>query len=225
VIPALAGIREAVALLGWRLVWVGPRWMVCRRYLVLTRDLTPAPPPARHRPDLRWTMLTDPDVPRLVAMDRTLTLSEIRRRLAEGQECHLCWSGDALAHYRWEATGAVYLPFLGLTLRLLPGDVCATWVFTDSAFRGSGVHTATTLTALHRLRSRGLHRTLSVVAWWNDAALRVSRDRASRDVVGTVSRWQVGPWRRHVAEGAVRFDAPGSVYVAREASRLGALTR
>jgi hypothetical protein len=170
-------------------------------------------------------MLTDPDVPRLVAMDPTLTLSEIRRRLAEGQECHLCWSRDALAHYRWEATGPVHLPFLGLTLRLLPGDVCATWVFTDSAFRALGVHTATTLAALHRLRSRGLRRTVSLVAWWNDAGLRVTRNRAGRNIVGAVARWQVGPWRRHVAEGAVRFDAPGSVSVEREASRLGALTR
>ena len=217
VAPTLASVREAVALLGWRLAWVGPLWLVCRRYLVLTRDLTTALPPVPHRPDLRWTTLTETDAPRLVAMNPTLGLAEVRRRLAEGQECHLCWSGNALAHYRWEATGPVYLPFLGLTLRLLPGDVCGSWSFTHPVFRGSGMHTATTLAALHRLRSRGLRRTLSLVAWWNDAALQVTRDRAGRNVVGAVARWQVGPWRRHVAEGAVRFDDAGTVHVVPDA--------
>ena len=213
---AFARFREAKALLGRRLAWVGPLWLVRPRFLVLTCDLTAPLPPAPYRPDLRWTMLCERDAPHLVAMDPTLGLTEIRRRLAEGHDCHLCWSGESLTHYRWETTGPAYLPFLGLTLRPLPGDASCTWSFTHPAFRGSGLHTTATLTALHRLRSRGLRRTLSLVAWWNVAALRVSRDRAARDVVGAVGYWRLGWRRRHFVEGAVRLEGTAQISVAND---------
>jgi hypothetical protein len=203
-------------LLGWRLAWVGPLWVVRQRYLVLVRDLTGPLPAAPARPDVRWTRLAEPDVPRLHATDPGLGLVEIRRRLAEGQECHLWWLGDSIVHYRWEATRSAYLPYLGLTLRLLPGDVCSTWSFTHPAFRRRGLLAATSPAQLHRIRAGGARRSIAIVAWWHTASLRVTRDGAGRTIVGAVGCWQLGPWRRHVAEGAVRFDGPGVFHVARD---------
>jgi hypothetical protein len=193
-------------------IWVGPWWIVRPRYLVLVRDLAaPLPEPDR-RPDLRWTPLVEDDVTRLAAMDPRLSLAEIRRRLAEGQECHLCWVGESIAHYRWEATLPAYLPYLDLTVRPLPGDVCGTGLFTHPIFRRSGIHAATSLWALHRLRARGLRRAIVLVAWWNAPSLRVERERAGRTVAGAVGNWNLGGRPRSFAEGAVRWDEPGVAF-------------
>ena len=145
-------------------------------------------------------------------MDPRLTAAEIDRRLDEGQECHLCWVGESIAHYRWEATRPAYLPYLGLTVRPLPGDVCGTGLFTHPAFRRSGIHTATTLEALRRLRNRGFGRAIAFVAWWNTASLHVERERAGRTVTGAVGYWNLGPRHHPFAKGAVRWDEPGTTF-------------
>jgi GNAT superfamily N-acetyltransferase len=199
---------EAIRLLRWRTGWVAPGWVARPRYLVLARDLRPPLPEPPPRPELRWTPLEPMHLARLAAMDTRLPLSEIRRRLEEGQSCHLCWVGDAVAHYRWETTRPAFLPYLGLTVKPLPGDVCGTGLFTHPSFRGAGIHTAITLVALHRLRREGHRRAIAFVAWWNRASLRVERDRAGRAVVGALGYRNLGPWRRYFGEGAVRFDGP-----------------
>jgi GNAT superfamily N-acetyltransferase len=111
------------------------------------------------------------------------------------------WSGDGLL----------------VTVRPLDGDVCGTGIFTHPAFRRTGIHTATTLTALHRLRGEGHRRAIACVAWCNRASLRVERDRAGRATVGAVGYWTLGRWRRYFAEGQVRFEAPRTFHVVDDA--------
>jgi hypothetical protein len=53
-----------------------------------------------------------------------------------------------------------------------------------------------------------------MVAWWNEAALRVVLEKARREVAGTIGYWELGIATRHFATGAVRFGAAGHVYVA-----------
>jgi hypothetical protein len=210
----LLRLRAAAEILGWRLAWVGPLWVLRPRYLVLLRDLTAPVPPAPPRADLRWSVLGPADVGRLTAMDPELGPGDVRRRLDEGQECHLCWAGDALVHYRWEASRPAYLPYLGLTFRPLAGDVCSTWSFTHPAYRGRGLLTVTSAARLHDMRAHGFRRAISVVAWWHSASLRVTRDYAGRTVVGAVGRYNLGPSRRPFAEGAVCLDGAGGFHVA-----------
>jgi hypothetical protein len=193
---------------------VGPLWAVRPRYLVLTRGLDGPLPPIPPRPDLRCSPLTDRDVPRLTAVDPGLEVAEIQRRLDEGQGCHLYWVGESIVHYRWEATGTIYLPYLGLTLRLLAGDMCSTWTFTAPGSRGTGLMTVTSPASLHRMRAQGARRAVSVVAWWNTPSVRVTQQRAGRTVVGAVGCWRIGRWRRYFAEGSVRFDGPGTFHIA-----------
>jgi hypothetical protein len=108
----------------------------------------------------------------------------------------------------------VYLPYLGLSLRLLAGDMCSTWTFTAPGSRGTGLMTVTSPASLHRMRAQGARRAVSVVAWWNTPSVRVTQQSAGRTVVGAVGCWRMGRWRRYVAEGAVRFDGPGTFHVA-----------
>jgi len=212
--PTLFRILDATRMLGIAgTLAVGPRWLVRREFLVLVRDLGqpirkfPAPP------SMRWTALTDADVPRVRAINPTMSEAEIWRRLGEGQECLLGWLDGSLAHYRWDTVGSAYLPYLGKILQPLEGDLITIEAFTHPPFRNRGIHSASTRIVLGRARERGLVRSITAVAWWNAPGLRVTREKADRVIAGTVGRWSLGPWRRDFATGAVRFDASGDLCV------------
>lgn len=204
----------------WRALWLSPRWQVRKEYLVLARDLHAAAEPARlggARVPVRWTILTEADTSSLRTANPGLSETEMRRRWREGQECVGGWVDDSLAHYRWDTTKRAYLEYLQRGFEPLEGDVLVTEAFTHPAFRRQGIHSLSTALALDRARERGFRRSITMAAWWNVAALRVIREKARRQVVGTAGYWQLGLARRHFATGAVRFGADGRLYVARGA--------
>lgn len=123
--PALFRLREALQLLGWRLAWVAPLWAARPRYVVVARSLEGPLPLVPDRPELRCTPLSEADMPLLTSVDPALDATEIRRRLREGQRGHVYRIGEAIAHYRFEATGRIFLPYLGLTFHLLPATCAA----------------------------------------------------------------------------------------------------
>jgi len=177
------------------------------------RDLT-APirePPGRA--DLSCTRLTEREIPTLLAMDRLLTRDEIQRRVQAGEACYLYWLGENLAHYRWEATQPVFLPYLGLTVRPLAGDVFCSGAFTAPRHRRCGVQSAACLMAIARQRETGLRRSITDVAWWNAPSLRVERDKASRSAVGSLGYWRLGRLRHYQASGRVRLEPRGEFWV------------
>jgi GNAT superfamily N-acetyltransferase len=206
-------VRDAHALLGTRLLWVAPGWIVRPRYLVLVRDLTRPRPAVARPPGLRWSVLTDAEVPAILAADPRATAADVARRRREGQACHLCWVGGTLAHYRWEATGESYLPFLDRVVRPAPGDVFGAGLFTRPELRGRGLHALTTAVALERLREQGYRRAIAFVAWWHRPSLRVELDHAGGRVAGAVGFWNLGRGRRYFTEGAVRLEGPDRLAV------------
>lgn len=222
--PFLYRLRDVHRTLGFRrLLWVAPQWLVRQEYLVYVKDLrlplpeVPAPGP------LRWTGLTEAQIGRVLAINPALSEAEIRRRLKEGQECLLAWIGESLVYYRWDATASPYLPYLGKTLRLLQGDINATDAFTHPAFRGRGIHAASTIVVLHRARDLGLSRVITIAAWWNAPALRVNLQKSGHTVVGTVGFWNAGLRRFYFATGAVCLEGSTDVYV-RPLDQVGART-
>lgn len=212
--PTLFRILDASRTLGIAgTLSVGPRWLVRREFLVLVRDLGR---PIQEFPSprsMRWTALMDADVPRLCAINPTISEAAIHRRLEEGQQCLLGWLDGSLVHFRWDTVGPAYLPYLGRTLQPLEGDLITIEAFTHPACRNRGMHSASTSLVLRRARERGLARSITAVAWWNAPGLRVTREKAGRAVAGTVGRWSLGPWRHDFATGAVRLHASGDLCV------------
>jgi len=206
-----------------RLLWVAPQWLLRQEYLVYVKDLRLPLPEVPAHESLRWTCFTEAQIDRVLAINAALSEAEIRRRLKEGQECLLCWIGESLVYYRWDATASPYLPYLGKTLRLLQGDINATDAFTHPAFRGRGIHAASTIVVLHRARDLGLSRFITAAAWWNAPALRVNLQKSGHTVVGTVGFWNAGVWRYYFATGDVRLENSTSVYV-RPLDQVGART-
>lgn len=204
---------------GRRLLRVLPQWLVRQEYVVLVRDLgQPLPEIPPHQP-LRWTQLTEAEIPRLRAINPALSDADIHRRLREGAECVLCWIGNALAHYWWETARPAHLPYLRKNFLPLEGDIYVGEAFTHRAFRGQGITTATAIVALHRARDRGFSRSIGITAWWNAPSLRVSWQRTGRTLAGTVGCWRVGPWRRYFVTGDVHFDGDTSISVAKQPRR------
>lgn len=206
----------------WRALWLAPRWWVRKEYLVLVKDLRavgPSLPPLGGGPSARWTTLTEFDIPSLRAANSKLSEAELRRRWNEGQECLGAWIDGALAHYRWDTPRRAELPFLKKVFCPDLGDTLVFEAFTPRAFRGRGLHTRSTVLAFERDRARGLTRSVTLVAPWNVAALRVTRDKAAREMAGTVGYWELGVFTRHFATGAVRLGADGEVAVAPSAAR------
>ena len=205
----------------WRALWLSPRWQVRREYVVLVKDLHTVETPAllrEARVPVRWTVLTDADIPSLRAVNPRLSETEMRRRWQAGEECLGGWIDDSLTHYRWDTVKRAYLPYLKTFFEPLEGDILASEAFTHPAFRGRGIHSLSTAMALDRAGVRGFSRSITIVAWWNAASLRVVREKAEREAVGTVGYWQLGIARRHFVTGTVRFNAAGHVYVARSAA-------
>lgn len=201
----------------WRTLWLSPRWQVRKEYLVLVKDLRSVETPALLRKAgvrVRWTSLTEADIPPLRAVNPGLSEAEMRRRWQEGEECLGGWIDEVLVHYRWDTAKRAYLPYLKKCFEPLEGDTLVSEAFTHPAFRRQGIHSLSTALALDRARERGFARCLTLVAWWNAAALRVVLDKARRDVAGTVGYWHLGVATRHFVTGMVRFSASGHVYVA-----------
>ena len=209
---ALRRAREVSWDIGWRgVLRVAPRWLVCRRYLALVADLGALALKRAEHPKIRVTVLDASDVSALSALDPEMTRNEVTRRLDEGQQCTLGWWEGELAHYRWDATGSVYLPYLGRVLRPGRGDQIVVGIYTAAAFRGRGLAGAVMIDASRRALAGGISRLVWLAAWWNARSLALADQFGSR-VVGTVGYWALGRHRWYFADGQVRLGA-GSVCI------------
>ena len=188
------------------------QWLARREYFVLVRDLRLPLPKVPVDQTTVWTSLTEAEIPQLLAINPVLSETEIRRRWKEGQECSLCWIEGSLAHYRWYATGSVYLSYLGKTLRLLEGECLIEDVFTHPAFRRRGIQSVGSLTTLKHLQDRGFRRAIAIVARYNTPTLRVTQ-KMGYAVAGAIGYWNVALWKRYFITGSVRLDGRASMYV------------
>jgi GNAT superfamily N-acetyltransferase len=190
-----------------------PAWLVRREYLVTARELSDEGTIVASPPAVRWGALEPADTSLLIALEPMLTEATLQRRMGEGQRCWVAWLEGQPVHWRWEAEGDVYLPYLGRTLRPHDGDLWIVEAYTHPAHRGRGLYTASTALALQQARKRGFTRLLGMVAPWNRPARHVMHDKTGRTVIGTIGYWQVGPWRRYFARGAVTLAPDGSITV------------
>jgi len=194
----------------WRTLWLAPRWKIRKRFLVLVTALrSAAGAPAMHgsQAAVEWTVLTEADIDAIRTAHPRVSDAELRCRWHEGQECVGGWVDGTLAHVRWDSDRRTYLPYLRRAFEPLTGDTFVVEAFTRPDFRGRGIHAQSTAFALDRARARGFTRSITMVAWWNAPALHVLRDKAGREVAGSVGYWQLGPVIRHFATGSVRLAA------------------
>jgi hypothetical protein len=214
VYPLIFRFLEANRILGlMRMLRTVPLWLVRRDYFVFVRDLRLPLPDIPAHPAVRWSILTEAEMPAVHTIHPLMSEAEIRRRWNEGQECLLFWLGQSLVHLRWDTTKPTYLPYLGKTVQPLNGDLLVTEVFTHPAYRRSGIHSVSSVVGLHRSRERGLTRSVAFVASWNAPSMRVTGEKSAYSVVGRVGYWKIGGLRYYFVSDNVSLGQGESIYI------------
>jgi hypothetical protein len=176
---------------------------VRRRYRFLERSLHD-PAPLQHDTSLDYERWRGEQLAGLEAINPSVDRDESRRRDDAGHPCWVTLSGGRPVHYRWSATTALYLPFLRLTWHPEPGDYLIFDVFSAPGARGHGLTFDSFLAELFRWREHGLKRSLCLIAWWNQPALRPSF-QLGFTATGAVTLWHFGVRRFHTVEGRARW--------------------
>jgi hypothetical protein len=206
-------VADAWQTLGWRIVPVGPPWLLRPKFLFYTRDLRvgvdAAPTPA----DAVWRELTPDDVESVASLVPDETPERIQRRLDEGQRGLVCQVRDSLAHCRWFTGRPTYLRHLSLTLVPQPGDLCHNGAYTAPAFRKRGIFADGIARVLMLAQREGYVRSISHAAWWNYPTRGSVLRRTERRPVGHVGYWNLGVARRYFATGGVHLGSGRTLWI------------
>lgn len=207
----LTELRRTVG--GRRATWITPLWAVVKRYVVIGRVLGDVGDLETVSTEYTCHSLDSTSPAELASVDRRLDVAEIERRVAEGQTCEIWRRDGRIVHFRWFSGVQTALPFLGLEFDPLEGDHLLFEVYTVADKRVRGVHSDAATRSLMRSRDDGHRRMIAMCGWWNTPALRVG-EKNGFVRLGTVTRWQLGPWVGFTATGKVAVRA-GVVSVSR----------
>jgi hypothetical protein len=200
---AIARVRETRRLIGGRsLLLSALQWRLRREYLVLTRDVGQPLPRLADVPGLECRPFRPDDLPHLLALDPSESAADVARRLAAGQRCLLSWLGSAPVHRQWYTTRDREVPYLGLTLRALEGDVLGCGNYTRPDCRGRGIVAVGAAAILDEARRQGRRRMISVVAAPNHSSRR-ALTKVGFASAGTIGFRPLVGKRRHVTTGDV----------------------
>ena len=199
--------RDVAMLVGpLRALALAPCWLVHRQFVVFSRDLSAPLPDLPLPAGLFFRPLAVQEIVELEAVNATMHPGEVKRRLAEGQRCLVGWlEGRPVFYSWWFASGLIYLHYLGLWLRVQPGDIFSDDTFTAPRFRGQNISPAGQHEYYRLARELDYCRDLGMGVPWNRPAMRVAA-KTGRHVVAQIDRWQLGPWCRYVLHGAARLQ-------------------
>jgi hypothetical protein len=165
---------------------------VYRRMLVFSYELEGRTIPVRNPPaGCRFARLGEDEIARYLVLRPDQDASGIRRRMAAGQTCHVCWRDGAIIDAGWSATGRVHVEYLGRDLVPGKGEVYEHDAFTSPAARGRGLYMAHNSYVAREQQRDGRVRSIALVAVENEAAVK-TLTRAGLRIDGCVHRLGVG---------------------------------
>lgn len=160
---------------GWRVfLFRAVPWLLRRRYFVYAGRIQRR---ADDRPAdtmFRLEAVRKDDVGRVVRMRPDLyNPKSVSARLEQGHLCFLGWRGRMPVHVRWLFTKPIFLPYVGRTLVIKPGEAYSDESYTLRKFRRLGM-TGEALGALGRfMDGMEFHRFIALVATWNTITIRL----------------------------------------------------
>lgn len=179
-------------ILAWRALGV----MGFRRAILFERRLGDAPagraPPT---PGAELGLLEPGDIGEYLAFHPRATRSELERRLAAGDRCHVARAGGRLAAVRWVAFEEARVPYLEHAFPLAEQEVFIYDAFSDPAWRGRGLSRALFHTMDASLRSEGYVTVLSAVHRENREGMEFTASTSTP--VATLVSLGRGRWRHH----------------------------
>jgi ribosomal protein S18 acetylase RimI-like enzyme len=166
-----------------------------RRLVMIERTLSEPAPEISARVPIRVGVLAAGEVDAYLRLRSDQDAVEIRRRLAEGQQCFVAWHERQIIHASWAAPRLARVDYLSAEITLAPDEVYVHGVFTAPAFRGLGASPVCILEMVRYFRTRGCRRLLAVVSPENRSGFRPWEKLGYRRI-GLLGFTGLGPWRR-----------------------------
>lgn len=186
------GLFHALPVIGLDIARLPYRHM---RFLVFAYLLGGPLPDLRSRIELEFRPFELADVKRVRALDRPSEARLCARRLERGHSGLVALHAGLLAGYAW-GCDEVNPELERVPIRLEPGDVLCTDVFTAPALRGRGVQTALTLARFRLFADLGYRRAVCYIEERNTPSLAVWKRKLGSPVVDQLSFTRIGAWYR-----------------------------
>ena len=170
---------------------------VLRRLVLLSLDLGSPGPPREAGIPLELGFL-EPAEAEAHQTARDGSGQAARERLRRGARCFAARTADGrIASVRWIARDDAHIDFLGCTLPLAAGEAYNFDTWTDPAFRGLGVASASGARLNEALVAEGVRTVIRAVWPANDQGLR-NAAREGFVSAGTIMSVRLGPLRRRI---------------------------
>jgi hypothetical protein len=188
-----------------RALALAPRWLLARRMVAYTHDLTqPIPEVTADLPAV-YEELQERHIAQLATLRSDLTESRVRAELEAGHECTVGVVDGEILHCRWGSCHPVRIASLGLTLCPQPGDWISFGIYTRPHGRGRHLYGAIAVQEMIRRRDQGFTRAIGMIAWWNRPSRRTAHV-VGWEAVGEVTRLGLPPVIWHRARGAAYVE-------------------
>jgi GNAT superfamily N-acetyltransferase len=164
-------------------------------FSIVSRSLTEPFPDLQPKIPLEIRPFQPADVGFVREMDRPSEANQCAQRLARGHSGLIALHQGRPAGYAWGYTEE-YAQMDKVPLKLEPGDVLCSDVFTHPSFRGQGVQTALSLTRFKMFKDLGLRRAICFIENRNGPSLAVWQRKLGGQVIGHFDFVRVGNWYR-----------------------------
>ena len=165
-----------------------------RRALVVARPIDDTIPDPNPRLPIVINPLRGEDLPAYLQHRPDQHSSEIRMRIAQGDECFAAWHEGRIVHTGWVTTIPKHESYLRRKLILQPGDIFLYDHYTQPSHRSLGLARARDIHVLHHYREKGYRRSMAIVAIENKAAFRQFEAVGYRSI-GMFKCLRFGPWQ------------------------------
>ncbi len=133
---------------------------------------------------------------------------DCRRLLRSGKRCWVLRSATGIVSSCWAATDFAEIPYLGLRIRLGPGQVYLFDTYTAPACRGRSHASLLVAELVQSCLQQGERTVISAVLPENRGGMALF-DRLGFQQAGLVGYFGIGPWRHQFCRSAIEPDEPG----------------
>jgi hypothetical protein len=122
-------------------------------------------------------------------------LSELHRRLRDGQQCFIAWRTERIVSAIWATRSYAWIPYLNLGIKLESDDAYIHDSYTVPDLRGRELDAIRSMLMRRTLREQGVKRIIGAILPENRAVQKLLEKRGHRPI-GIVGYRKLGPWRK-----------------------------
>lgn len=126
----------------------------------------------------------------------------LMKRFQEEHICFLGWLEDKPVHLRWNFVGSIYLPYLGRTLCLAPGEIWADEGYTSPLYRGRGIYDYASRHVRSSLYAQGFKRISNTFASWQHS-LQMQSQYLGMERIGEAKYLNLFGFKKYFWQGGV----------------------